>query len=176
MQDKYKQYKEEMERILKVDKSFDLIRRRMKSKSGRSMTFFYIDGFTKDMVMQKMMEYFIKVETVEDLTVNIPYVEIELTDDIDTAVRMVLSGSAALLAEGIDKIIILDTREYPVRSIQEPENDRVLRGPRDGFCETLIFNTALIRRRVRDPDLVMDVKNIGEKSRTDVVLCYIEGR
>ena len=88
MQDKYKQYKEEMERILKVDKSFDLIRRRMKSKSGRSMTFFYIDGFTKDMVMQKMMEYFIKVETVEDLTVNIPYVEIELTDDIDTAVAI----------------------------------------------------------------------------------------
>ena len=176
MQDKYKSYKEELERILKPDKSFDLIRRRMKSKSGRSMTFFYIDGFTKDMVMQKMMEYFIKVETVEDLTVNIPYVEVELTDSIDTAVRMVLSGSAALLAEGIDKIIILDTREYPVRSIQEPENDRVLRGPRDGFCETLIFNTALIRRRVRDPDLVMDVKNIGEKSRTDVVLCYIEGR
>ena len=58
----------------------------------------------------------------------------------------------------------------------EPENDRVMVGSRDGFVETLVFNTALIRRRVRDPHLTMQYFTVGKSSRTDVVLCYLEGQ
>lgn len=71
---------------------------------------------------------------------------------------------------------MIDTREYPSRGIAEPEKDKVLRGPHDGFCETLIFNTTLIRRRVRDPKLRTEVFSIGELTQTDIVLTYIEGR
>lgn len=56
-----------------------------------------------------------------------------------------------------------------------PDDDRVLRGARDGFVETLVFNTALIRRRIRDPRLTMEIHQVGSVSKSDVVLCYLEG-
>ena len=59
--------------------------------------------------------------------------------------------------------------------MEEPEEDRVLRGSRDGFVETLVFNTALIRRRIRDPKLTMEVMTAGESSHTDIAICYMEG-
>lgn len=172
----YARFTAELDNILRPDDSFDIIRRVMSCKSGRELTFYYLDGFTKDVVMQKLMEYYLDVSSDTDIVVNTPYVEVEVTGELDTAVRMMLSGAAVMAADGLDKLVILDTREYPTRSISEPESDRVLRGPRDGFCETLIFNTALIRRRVRDPNLVMSIKTVGALTRTDVVLCYIKGR
>ena len=72
--------------------------------------------------------------------------------------------------------VIIDSRSYPARDPSEPENDRVMRGARDGFVETLIFNTALIRRRIRDTSLTMEYLSIGSASKTDVVLCYMDGR
>ena len=72
--------------------------------------------------------------------------------------------------------IIIDTRTYPARETSEPEGDRVMRGARDGFVETLIFNTALIRRRIRNPALTMKYFPIGRDSRTDVVMCYMSDR
>ena len=71
---------------------------------------------------------------------------------------------------------MIDARTYPARSVGEPEDDKVLRGAHDGFVETLIFNTALIRRHIRDPRLTMEYVRIGRVSKTDVVICYMEGR
>ena len=56
------------------------------------------------------------------------------------------------------------------------EKDRVLRGSRDGFVETLVFNTALIRRRIRDPHLINEITQVGNKSKTDIAICYIDDR
>ena len=72
--------------------------------------------------------------------------------------------------------ILVDSRTYPARQTAEPEGDRVMRGSRDGFVETLIFNTALIRRRVRNPALSMKYFKIGRDSGSDVVLCYMSDR
>ncbi|MEG2001321.1 MAG: spore germination protein, partial [Evtepia sp.] len=85
----------------------------------------------------------------------------------------ILSGTLCLLIEGFATAFLIDARTYPARGITEPEDSRVLRGSRDGFVETLIFNTALIRRRMRDPGLTMELVQIGKKSKTDVVLCYL---
>ena len=86
----------------------------------------------------------------------------------------VLSGPTALVIDGIDEVILIDARTYPVRGPQEPDMERVVRGSRDGFVETIVFNTALTRRRVRDPSLRMEFMQVGRRSKTDVVLCYIE--
>ncbi len=67
-------------------------------------------------------------------------------------------------------------RTYPARSIEEPSKEKVLRGSRDGFVETIVCNTALIRRRIRNPDLVMEIASVGKSSRTDVVLSYMRER
>ena len=71
---------------------------------------------------------------------------------------------------------MIDCRTYPARSVQEPDKDKVMRGSRDGFVETLVFNTALIRRRIRDPQLTMESMQAGERSNTDIIVCYIEDR
>lgn len=87
-----------------------------------------------------------------------------------------LAGISCLFIDGFDICMTIDCRTYPARSVGEPEKDKVMRGSRDGFVETLIFNTALIRRRIRDPKLTMEILTAGESSHTDIAICYMEGR
>jgi stage V sporulation protein AF len=88
---------------------------------------------------------------------------------------LVLSGAVVLFVDGENEAILIDVRQYPVRTPEEPDLEKVTRGSRDGLVETLIFNTALIRRRLRDPNLIFDIRSVGTRSRTDVVIAYIEG-
>jgi stage V sporulation protein AF len=81
-----------------------------------------------------------------------------------------------LIVEGVPEAAIVDCKSYSLRAVSEPENDRVLRGPRDGFSESLIRNTSLIRRRLRDPALLIERFTVGDPAKTDVALCYIEGK
>lgn len=88
----------------------------------------------------------------------------------------VLSGIFVLLIDGYREAVLIDARSYPSRSVEEPEKDKVLRGSKDGFVETVVFNTALIRRRIRDTDLRMEMMSAGKSSKTDIVLCYMDSR
>jgi stage V sporulation protein AF len=107
---------------------------------------------------------------------KLPYIEIELSSDMDAIISAVLSGQTAIFAESFrGEAILADVRTYPARSTEEPDSDRVMQGAHDGFVETLIVNTALIRRRVRDERLTMKHFNLGGSSKTDVVVCYMKG-
>ncbi len=169
---------------LRVGKSFDVICRSL-AVGEDELTFFYIDGFVKDGVMQRLMQYFIGLKTigrgadaaVRFVSTNVPYVEVEVSEESEHLVTMVLSGATVMLGSTFGAhAVVIDTRTYPARTTEEPQSDKVMQGARDGFVETLIFNTALIRRRIRDPHLTMQYHNLGGASASDVVLCYIEGR
>ena len=131
--------------------------------------------------MQKLMQGFTALKALpasaaEFADEDVPYVEVETASDENKAVFMVLSGGAMLLGDTFGgEAVLIDARSYPVRGVEEPESDRVMRGARDGFVETLIFNTALIRRRIRDTRLRVVYKTVGEKSKTDIAMVYIEG-
>jgi len=166
---------------LGIDRSFDVIRRDL-NIANRKAALFFIDGFVKDNVMERVLSILNTIEP-QELRPSIfkkifqkylTYIEVETTDDLHEVVDKVLAGPTALLIDGIDEIIIIDAREYPVRSPEEPNLERVIRGSRDGFVETIVFNTALIRRRVRDPKLRMEMLQVGSRSKTDVCVCYIE--
>ena len=171
-----------MDRLLRVDKSFDLIRRPMRVGNTR-MVMYYIDGFTQTASMQKLMMYLVTVKDFGDgsadaakkfAETNVPTIEVEVTDSVDTLILMTMSGCSVLLCEGFGpNAIVIDLRTYPAREASEPENDRVMRGSRDGFVETLIFNTAMIRRRIRDTSLTVEYINAGSSSRTDMALIYM---
>jgi stage V sporulation protein AF len=90
--------------------------------------------------------------------------------------KNVLCGVFAVVIEGYDECILIDSRTYPARGVSEPEKDKVLRGSKDGFVETLVFNTALIRRRIRSNDLRMEMLNAGKASKTDIAICYMNNR
>ena len=166
------------EKILRYGESFDVIEKRLDA-SGTELTFFFIDGFVKDGELQRVMQHLLGQKNIKDAKTcekNIPYVEISRSSDVDAITSAVLSGQTALFCESFkNEAILLDLRTYPVRSIAEPETDRVMQGARDGFVETLIMNTALLRRRIRDPRLTMRHFDIGGSSRTDVVVCYMAG-
>ena len=171
-----------MNRALPVKKSFDIIERTL-IIGGQNSAFYFIDGFTKDEIMLKLMDSFLNIsadDMPEDATSFstscIPYVEVDILGDFDSIFKNLLSGVTCLFIDGYEAAIAIDCRTYPARGVSEPEKDKVMRGSRDGFVETLVFNTALIRRRIRDPKLIMEILTAGESSHTDIAMCYMEGR
>jgi len=96
-------------------------------------------------------------------------------ENLDKAMLPLMSGETVLLVDGYDKAIIVGTREMQSRGVQEPVSESVVRGPREGFTEVIRSNTALIRRRVRDPNLVQKTFTVGRRSKTPVVVSYIKG-
>ena len=171
-----------LEQILPVKESFDIVRRDMEI-GERAATFYFIDGFTKDESMLKIMDslFSAKAEDMpEDGTTfarrHIPYVEVDLVQSFDEVFRNLLSGTTCLFIEGYEVCFVIDCRTYPARSVDEPDKDKSLRGSRDGFVETIVFNTALLRRRIRDAHLVMEMTEAGQTSRTDIAICYMKDR
>ncbi len=173
-----------LSRRLRVDESFDLIRRSLPVGEDE-LTLFYIDGFVKDGITLRLMQFYLSQKGLgqgEDAALQfvregVPYVEAEVSVDLEMILTMVLSGATVMLGSTFgDKAIVVDTRTYPARSTEEPQSDKVMQGARDGFVETLIFNTALIRRRIRDPRLVMHYLCLGGSSGTDVVVSYMDGK
>lgn len=169
---------------IKPELSFDVIKRELVI-GGRSAAIYFIDGFIKDEIFEKILEFLFKVspeqlkgiENAKEFSERLmPYVEVEDTDDADAACTAVLSGATVLVVDSVADFLIVDTRTYPVRSVSEPEKDKTMRGAKDGFVETLIFNTAMIRRRVRDYNLRMEYYQIGEASKVDVAICFLDGK
>ncbi len=177
-----------MDETLRVNENFDILKK-VVAVGSDELTFYYIDGFVKDTVMQKLMLSLSSQKGIcpdqkagqdaarEFLRSCVLYVETDLTDSVSAMINTVMSGGSLMLGSRFGEYaILIDSRSYPARETQEPQNDRVMRGPRDGFVETLISNTALIRRRIRDTALTMRYVSVGLESKTDVVLCYMSDR
>lgn len=169
---------------MRIKASFDLVGRDLKIDK-RNARLYFVDGFCKDGEMTKIITSFMAatedamkmLTTARDFANKyIPYVETDITSKPDLFITSVLSGAVGLIIDGYSDAVIIDARTYPVRSVSEPENDRVLRGPHDGFVETLVFNTALIRRKIRDINLTMEITSVGIKSKTDIVICYMNDK
>ena len=171
-----------LNRVLDVEKNFDIIYRVIQM-GGKEACMYLVDGFCKDDLVQKLLQYFMDL-TPEEMPKDIhglskgftPYVEVDIEDKWDTLITSLLSGIFVLLVDGYEKALLIDSRTYPARSVGEPEKDKTLRGSKDGFVETLVSNTAMIRRRIRSTDLHMEMLNAGESSHTDIALCYMKGR
>lgn len=167
---------------LRSEQSFDLVKRDL-IIADRKAALFFIDGLLKDDITEKILEFFYKNVKSENFKSalyfaqsSVPYVEVEVISDLKKICTDVLSGISALIIEGFTEVILLDTRTYPQRSTSEPDNDKVLRGSRDGFVETLINNTALIRRRIRDTNLTVKAYSVGTQSHTDIAVIYMENK
>ncbi len=171
-----------MKEVLPVGRSKDLLFRRF-DFGGKVGALYYFDGFLRDDVMERLVNRLLSITPKEIANTKdiwdfinkfITYTEVDVFTKTDDIVTQVLAGKSAFLVDGFEGAIILDLRDYPARSTQEPEKERVMRGSRDGFVETVIFNTALIRRRIRDPKLIVEIMQVGERSRSDVAIVYIE--
>ena len=167
--------------LLPLDDSFDLITRDL--KLGNTPAYWIgVNGFCKTEILQQIFsDLQAPLYTLDSEIRDLPryvqsklgYAQVSLTSSIDTILQNILSGPSVLLVEGFAQAVIIDVRTYPVRSISEPDTERITRGARDGFVETLLFNTNLIRRRVRSPKLTFSICSLGAESRTDVAIAYL---
>src|SRR5690606_36209723 len=170
----------EMRARLGVGVSFDIIERPLEI-GGRKALFYFVDGFIKDKVtadiyasLQETQRGEMVPNVIRKLMGRrIPYFEVETVDTIEKAVEWVMAGPMVLFVDGEDTAIAIDVREFPTRSIEEPDLEKVTRGSHEGLAETLVFNTAMIRRRLRDPRLRFEIFQVGRRSRTDVAVGYI---
>lgn len=171
-----------IESSLPIKTSFDLMTRRL--NLGETKAYFLgVNGFCKTDVLQQILSdlqnpMYMRDNQVNDILLymesKIGYAQTSLEDSWDSIFRNVLSGPAALFIDGFSQAILIDARTYPARSIAEPDLERITKGSRDGFVETLLFNANLIRRRVRSPRLCFAMHSIGTASKTDVAVAYLE--
>jgi stage V sporulation protein AF len=173
-----------LKKHLPISKSFDVLERIIQIHD-RYFYLYFIDGFAKDSSLEYVRrdlyalkpEDFEKIHTADDfIRLGTSCIETDTSSDITKIATAILSGQTAIFFDGSASVAIVDTRTYPSRGVEEPEKEKVLRGAKDGFVETVVFNTALIRRRIRDPHLVFEMVNIGEMSRTDVAIGYLSNK
>ena len=173
--------------LLPLSKSFDLLTRRIELCHLDSY-FIGINGYCDDRVLHTIftdlqsMDYSaLQKESdssgrlIEKLTHTFPVGQVQHYPEFEPLLRNLLSGTILLFFEGVNEGFTIDIREYPARSIAEPENEKVIRGSKDGFVETLLFNANLIRRRIRSTALTFEIFSVGTQSKTDVSLAYIDG-
>jgi stage V sporulation protein AF len=161
--------------------SFDVVVREIEV-TGQKAALICFDGLVKDDILTEVMQSLFalrKEKLFQDtgkqlLSQGIPYIELSTESNIDELLYAVLSGSILLIVEGCAEGFVIDARTYPARGPEEPDIERVVRGSRDGFTETVVFNTALIRRRVRDPKLRVELMRVGKRSKSDVAVVYIK--
>lgn len=181
MYQSFEKNKQFMKDTLQINSNFDIVSREI-IIGEKNAVFYFIDGFCKDELMQKLLQYLMGLtadnipHSAYMLNQTMPYVEATVTKDFQEITKNILCGVFAVIIDGFDDCILIDSRTYPARNVSEPAKDKVLRGSKDGFVETIVFNTALIRRRIRSTDLRMEMLNAGKTSNTDIVLCYMESR
>jgi stage V sporulation protein AF len=168
---------------LSIDKTFDIVERPF-IVGGRNSVLYFLNGFIKDNIMEDILKSFFKIapetmssyNTIDDFIKNeVHHVSVKGETDLDKIILALLTGQTIIFVEGYPSFIILDLRTYPGADSSKPEKEKTLRGGRDGFIEKLVFNSAFIRRRIRDPRLVFEIHQIGDVSKSDVCLAYIDG-
>jgi stage V sporulation protein AF len=170
--------------LLGVGRSCDIVSRDY-LLGGRRARLWVIDGYGKDGTLERMGAFWLSLQPADVGTITqmqdfadryITFSETDVSEDVDDIVTSVLLGKTLLLIEGVRGGALMDAKEYPARSVDEPLDGKVLRGSHDGFIEAVVPNMALLRRRIRDPQLTMEGHKLGTRSHTDAVLCYLEDR
>ncbi|MBP1155188.1 MULTISPECIES: spore germination protein [unclassified Paenibacillus] len=191
----FKRLKRQLEEQVGLNKSFDVVFREMMF-GGQNTGIFYYNGFAKDTVLTDILvrlsyadqtyrggrhEAGNRDQDRDNLDVIslfdqalIPHIQVIKTNSLKEAIDNVAMGGTAFFFEGQKEAVLVDAKSFPVRSTEEPDLERVVRGSRDGFVETLLTNVTLVRRRIRDPRLKLEIMQAGKRTQTDICIGYIQ--
>jgi spore germination protein len=168
----------------------DIIYRKLEAGKTKNlkMLLLYVDGMTtKEAISEYAIENLLmglnldKAQNMSNAQLeqeiaktSIAVSEIQIITTIGECVDKILSGETVLLLDTCNKGIMLSSRGWPMRGVQEPSAETLIRGARDGFNETMKVNISLIRRRLKDPKLKVKYTQVGKRSKTDIAIIYIE--
>ena len=180
----YRENVQRMNDLLGAGRNCDMVSRDYLI-GGRQARIWVVDGFGQDAILERMGSVWLSlteqdmsaVSVMDDFIQRfISFSEVNTSCVVDDIVTAVLLGKSLLLVEGVQGAALIDAKEYPTRSVDEPADGKVLRGSHDGFVEAAVPNMALLRRRIRDPHLTMEGHRVGVRSQTDAVLCYLDDK
>jgi stage V sporulation protein AF len=164
--------------------SFDLGVRKIKVMR-KQVHLYYVNGLCDSVLIAELLEQLLflndtdrksQASNIFDIVENqLVHQSVQPIEKMDELVDQVLSGLIAIVVEGYNHGLVVDVRSYPGRMPQEPDTEKVVRGSRDGFVENIIVNTAITRRRIRDERLRFEIMRVGERSKTDIAVGYIDG-
>ncbi|HZG55423.1 spore germination protein [Paenibacillus sp.] len=161
--------------------SFDAISREM-TYGGKKTALYYLNGFAKDEVLTMIMSR-LSMLPEHELSANaakrlfqefVAHVQVDEAKTMTEVIGKVLNGGNALFIEGESTAIVMDVKSLPQRGTDEPSVEKVVRGARDGFIETLLTNVTLLRRRLKDPRLKLELQEVGRRTKTAVCVAYIQ--
>lgn len=171
--------------------SNDVVCRRFScgGETGLPAAIFYIEGLIdKTLVHENILKPLMlnrpfRFEEAETAGDGIAYAEsallfvgsVEKVPSPGEALDGLLSGDTLLFMDGSREALVISLRGWKTRGITEPQTESVVRGPREGFTETLRMNTAMLRRKIKNPDLVFETMKLGARTRTDVCIAFIKG-
>jgi stage V sporulation protein AF len=179
----YQKMCEELDGKTNLGVNFDTVKRSFLYGGSLPCSYYYISGFGNTEMIERFMSYMLQnregaTRLREDpkgfLETVLPYTAYSMSANVDDVLYSLYSGNSVIVFEGLAEYVVADTRKYPARGIEEPAKDKVLRGSREGFVEALLTNSALIRRRIRDPRLIFKQMTVGESSSTDLLICYMD--
>lgn len=170
-----------MKRKAGVGKSYDFGVREIVILKTKVQIYF-VNGLVDSTILVRLMQELVNVndneiqrkKTPEIIENRLIHEQVEKVKTLDESVDQVLSGLVAIFVDGEHYAFIVDVRHYPGRTPEEPDTERVIRGARDGYTENIVENTALTRRRIRDERLRHEMMKIGERSKTDVCIGYLQ--
>lgn len=170
-----------MEERIGIGTSFDVGVREMKILS-QTIEVYYCNSLTDSESIILLLRELLRLVNLHESGVKVKEViknhlaheQVKEIKTMDEAVDNMLSGLIVILIDGETVGLVIDTRHYPGRQPQEPDVERVVRGARDGFTENIIEDVGLIRRRIRDERFRAEILRIGERSKTDVSICYLK--
>ena len=167
--------------ILKFDAMLR-IRKTFIGKTGVACAAIFIDGMvSSDLISDHILRALVTADTDENFKANAESVaenllyssEVKSAKTVAEMLSAVFYGDTVLLVDGDTTALVINTKGWRFRSIEEPPNERILTGPREGFDEAALLNLAQIRRRLQTPDLCICPINLGLRTDTKVFVCYL---
>lgn len=174
----------------RLGKSSDFVCRKIRlgSEDKIEAAIVYIEGLVDKTSISENILRPLMIDTRlvanEDTAVNIVKVietntitsgDIRYTADLDCLIDSLLTGETGILINSSKKALIIATRGWEARGIQQPETEVVVRGPREGFTETLRTNTSQLRRKIHNPNLIFEAMKLGKQTKTEICIAYIKG-
>jgi len=170
---------QQMQTIFQGDNT--LVTRYAHSPSGLRCAVFFFDGMVNGIAInQSVIRPIVSAERASATADELAHTILQVNDshvepDVNKMFASFLYGDTVVFTEGDSRPVVVNTKGFSMRSSDEPENERVLSGPREGFIECFMPNLALIRRRLNDKRLKFTFLRVGKRTNTVVCLCYLAG-
>lgn len=169
-----------------IGNNYDIIIRKFTYGNQIDVALIYLSGMTdltmiNDSIIKPLMNESSRNETSKIIDINeigrtiISVGQIKKLSSFDEIIDGCLTGDSILLVNGFDEALGIMTAEWKSRGVDEPKTESVVRGPREGFTESLLTNTTMIRRKIKSPDLKFETMKLGEKTKTKVCIVYLQG-